>query len=472
MRLLFSTPLFLFAFLPLVLLLYFFSPVRLRNIILFGSSFCFFCWGEPVFTWLVLASAIFDWCLCHVMSRVKLTKWRFSLAFVGVLGNISILLYYKYTNFFFDNLNIGLGWLGANAIDVGQILLPIGVSFIVFEKVTYIVDVYKGLYKPSHSLIYYLVYVFLFPKLLAGPIVKYHEIADQLIDHKSSVNDICFGVERFIIGLAKKVFIADTMAEAVDAIFALSPSDISFGYAWLGAICFTMQIYFDFSGYSDMAIGMARVFGFRLRENFNMPYISQNFTEFWQRWHISLSTWIREYLYIPLGGNRLGMLVTYRNLLIAFLLSGIWHGANWTFIVWGIYHGMFLIGDRIFWRAFQTKVPKIMNVVSCFGFIVIGWVIFRSPDILYAGSYIAKMFGFYAGKDTFIYIADSIWFFLGVAFCLSVLPLVPWYDKFRCWLKDKVWFVYVESILIVMVAIVAFAKVATTTFNPFLYFRF
>jgi alginate O-acetyltransferase complex protein AlgI len=470
---LFSTPLFLFLFLPVVLSLYFVVRAELKNLTLFVCSLVFFLWGEPVFTWIILASSIIDWSLCHFINKEKINcKIRLILAFIAIASNIGILIYYKYANFIINNLNMLIHSLGFNEIATLNIMLPLGVSFLVFEKITYIVDIYKRIGNHSKSILNYLTYVFLFPKLLAGPIVKYHEIEGQLEEHKTSFDRVSNGMFRFILGLGKKVFIADTMAEFVDVIFAMPAETIGAGNAWLVAICFTMQIYFDFSGYSDMAIGIAQIFGFSLRENFNMPYLSQNFTEFWKKWHISLSTWIKEYVYIPFGGNRVSNAMIYRNLLIAFMLSGIWHGANWTFLVWGLYHGFFLIMDRIFWRNFQKRFPQIINVAINFFFIVIGWVIFRSPDIHYALVLIKNMFLGFMVEGSFVYITNNIYFFLVTGICITFLPLIPKFEYLKSIYIKTSKKCFIECGLIFILAILAFAKVSTTTFNPFLYFRF
>lgn len=469
---LFSTPLFLFLFFPFALLVFCCSPQKFKNPALLFLSLLFFFWGEPIFTLVVLCSAVVDWLIVRKMESCQ-HFWRKKLALLAVVENIAILFYYKYTNFFFDNINFLLHYEGFSSFSIAKVLLPIGVSFIVFEKITYIVDVYKHIGRPADRLMNYLTYIFLFPKLLAGPIVKYHEIEDQLKHHETKVEDIYQGLVRFIVGLGKKVFIADTLAELVDAVFAVDPGHLSIYDAWLGAFCFTLQIYFDFSGYSDMAIGMARIFGFRLKENFQFPYISQNFTEFWRRWHISLSTWIREYIYIPLGGNRVSRMRMYGNLIVAFLLSGIWHGANWTFILWGIYHGLFLLADRIFLAKIQQILPVACNVLGCFFFLVLGWVLFRSPDIFYAGAYFSAMFGQNTAESlAFIYKANHIYFLLLLAVILVFLPAKYSCQQMLKWREEKMVSFWLEPVALLLLAVLAFAKIATTTYHPFLYFRF
>ena len=266
-------------------------------------------------------------------------------------------------------------------IPVLQVLLPLAISFFVFEKITYIVDVYRDICRPAVRLRDYLLFVFLFPKLLAGPILKFHEIQSQIARHSLGLDGLGEGLERFLTGLAKKVLIADTLAAPVEAVFAADPTQIGFGTAWFGALCFTVQIYFDFSGYSDMAIGLARMLGLRLPENFNQPYLATGFADFWRRWHISLSSWIREYLYVPLGGSRVSALRVYVNLWVCFLVSGLWHGANWTFLAWGAFHGLFVCADHAGLRRVWPRIPWAAGVAATFPLVVIGWVLFRAPSI-------------------------------------------------------------------------------------------
>jgi alginate O-acetyltransferase complex protein AlgI len=325
----FDSPIFFLGFLPVAIALIFLSPRRYSNVAIIILSLVFYTWGEPKFALVVVASAAFDWTLARYMNRVPQSsspRLRRLLLLATVVGNVSLLVYYKYLGFLVGNLDKALSLAGANTFAIPSIALPIGVSFVVFEKITYVVDIYRGVALPAESFLDYLAYILLFPKLLAGPIVKYHEIVDQLRVRPKNLDDVREGATRFCYGMGKKVLIADLSGDIANAVFALPIAQLSFGQAWLGALAFSVQIYFDFSAYSDMAIGIARVLGFRLRENFNYPYTAQNITEFWRRWHISLSSWIREYIYIPLGGSRVGTVRTYVNLTVAFLLSGFWHG--------------------------------------------------------------------------------------------------------------------------------------------------
>jgi alginate O-acetyltransferase complex protein AlgI len=365
-----------------------------------------------------------------------------------------------------------LSLLGGITFPVPSIALPIGVSFIVFEKITYLVDLYRRVGRPAESLANYLLYVFLFPKLLAGPIIKYHDIEQQLRTREWSLEDLSAGIVRFTWGLAKKVWIADPLGAVADEVFGLSPGDLSFGHAWLGLTCFTLQIYFDFSGYSDMAIGLARLMGFRLLENFNVPYMAQNFTEFWRRWHISLSSWIRQYLYAPLGGNRMSVVRTYFNLVLCFFLSGLWHGAKWSFIVWGVYHGVFLIVDKVGWLRLQLRLPVWARIGTTFCLVSVGWVLFRAVDIGHAAYYLAALFNPARQDGTFLYISPDVVAYIVVGLVMCFLPGTQWYARVvATWTSRAYAEVANLGLATVMLALAA-AKMSNSTFNPFLYFRF
>ena len=302
--------------------------------------------------------------------------------------------------------------------------------------------------------------------------MKYHDIADQLGTRTLSVEGFVEGLRRFLIGLAKKVLIADTLQEVVDPIFKLSSGELGFYNAWVGLICFTLQIYFDFSGYSDMAIGLARMMGFRLLENFNMPYISQSFTEFWRRWHISLSTWIREYLYIPLGGNRVSSARMYTNLLLCFFLCGLWHGASWTFVVWGLYHGLFLVFDKIFWLDFQKSLPRVFNNLITFLLIMIGWGIFRAESLTQASYYLSALLGLSPSEGTFIYLNGNIKVSVIVGLAICFRSAIPRFEQVLALYNRTPWKQEYELAITLVLLIASIAKLATTSFTPFLYFRF
>ncbi|MCZ6908356.1 MAG: hypothetical protein O7C59_10920 [Rickettsia endosymbiont of Ixodes persulcatus] len=468
----FSSPFFIFFFLPLILFL-FFSVKENKDYILLAGSLCFYLWSEPIFCLITIASSLVDHCLCNLIyianSKKKLVK--FYLA-IGVITNLSILFYYKYTIFFISNL---IHWLPRihSTTKFLDIILPIGISFITFEKITYLVDVYRGIGKPASNLVKYLNYVFLFPKLLAGPIIKYHEIEEQLNKRLHLFEDIAEGFKRFILGLIKKVLIADTCAEIVNQIFSLPANQLGIYYAWLGLFSFALQIYFDFSAYSDMALGIARMFGFQLKENFNMPYLSSSFTEFWRRWHISLSTWVRDYLYIPLGGNRTSTKRNYFNLWICFLLVGLWHGANWKFIIWGIYNGIFLCIDKLFWLKLSKKLPNFIAVFIIFLCIMMGFVIFRSDTLTQAQYYIKTLMGITTTTSShYIEITPNIITAIIVGTLLSFTPLLPGYFRLSTYYFNWKWRPLINNCIFSVFGFFSIFKTIAISFQPFLYFRF
>ncbi|MDD5349517.1 MAG: MBOAT family protein [Chthoniobacteraceae bacterium] len=469
---LFSTPVFVFLFLPVFFALYWFLPgvaggweraVR-SGILLLGSLF-FYSWGEPVFVWVFLASACFDWLLgWQIAGQGRWRRWALAL---GVAGNIGLLVYAKYTRFAFENLNVLLGSLHLAPLTLPSIALPLGVSFIVFEKITYLVDLYRGVSKPAHSLLHYVNYVFLFPKLLAGPIVKYHDISEQLVNPSHRYEDVRDGLIRFIVGLGKKMLIADLLSTTVDKVFNLGAAQLNPSTAWLGIICFTLQIYFDFAGYSDMAIGLARILGFRLQENFRDPYLATSITDFWRRWHISLSTWIKEYLYFPLGGSRVSVARSYANLCICFFLSGLWHGASWNFVIWGCYHGVGLVADRMFWLEWQKRLPRLLNVAITFLLAALGWVFFRCGTFGHACDFFAALFGLGAHALNDVFLTNDTRFVLIVAAVLVVAPLVK-LPKLPLPEMGRIPALAGAAVLYVLCV----AWMGISTFHPFLYFRF
>lgn len=464
---LFSTPFFLFAFLPVFFLIYHLS--RPKRWVLLAGSLLFYFWSEPVFLWVVLASSLLDWGLGWLV--VKHGRWAKFWVGVGVVGNVGILVYAKYTIFAVLNLNALFQLVTLPLIEVPKIALPLGVSFIVFEKITYLVDVYRGVARPARSLLDYLNYVFLFPKLLAGPIVKYHDIATQLAVPSHKLGDLRDGLIRFSFGLAKKVLIADQMAPFVDQVFAIKGADLDAGTAWLGILCFSLQIYFDFSGYTDMAIGMGRMLGFRLLENFNNPYLATSITDFWRRWHISLSSWIKEYLYIPLGGSRVPAWRVYVNLCICFFLSGLWHGAAWTFIVWGCMHGVALVMDRLFWLKFQQRLPVAVSRISTFLFVMITWVFFRSETLPKAIRYLQAMCGAFGREPHDVFLNTDTLFFMVVGFLLVLKPLMLRFDRPFA-VAEQAPTRNATLVVCLVLLVLCTGRMAVSTFNPFLYFRF
>jgi alginate O-acetyltransferase complex protein AlgI len=467
----FQAPLFLFVFLPLTAVTVLMLGGKWRGGTLLACSAVFYFWAEPRFFGIVLVLAIADHLCCQQIFQSRDPQRARIYTVLGVILNLAALLYFKYVNFFVAAINTILDRVGLPSISFPAVALPVGISFIVFEKITYLVDVYRGCGQPAPSLFSYLLYILFFPKLLAGPIVKYHEIEKQLNYCKISSADFFQGLERFLLGLIKKVLVADTLGEVVDEAFAIPPQYLGFVSAWLGVICFTLQIYFDFSAYSDMAIGLGRMFGFSLRENFHAPYIATSFTDFWRRWHISLSSWVKEYLYIPLGGNRQGQLRTYINLWLCFLLSGLWHGASWTFVLWGAYHGLFLTLDKLFWLNASKRVLPIINIFLTLFFVAIGWVLFRAASLLQFAGFIEAMFTPSKG-GAFIFITANVWMAIAVGCFLSFIPAVKQFDAvvklWRSWKASRC----LENLALSSLAFIALGKAVTVTFQPFLYFRF
>jgi alginate O-acetyltransferase complex protein AlgI len=472
-RVVFSSRVFLFLFLPLFLTMYFAAPARLRNHVVLLFSLVFYAWGEPGFLPVIIASSILDYLLACGIFRSAQPKAKKALLFCGVASNVFLLVYFKYVNFFIDNINHLLTELGCDPMVYGRILLPLALSFIAFEKITYLVDVYRGMGKPAPSFADYFTYVLLFPKLIAGPIIKYHDIEADIRGRRHSVDAFIEGFARFIVGLGKKTLIADSMGEIADAVFA-QPSGLGFYDAWSGALCFTLQIYFDFSAYSDMAIGLLIMMGFSPGENFILPYIAKNFTEFWRRWHISLSSFIREYLYIPLGGNRCGVPRQFANLSVCFLLSGLWHGADWTFVVWGVYHGFFLCYDkaRELW-ANRPLLPPAASITMTFLFVTIGWVLFRANTLADAGLILQKMF--YPGPvdwqtwKTAPLLTANIFFFFLLGLFLSFFPACRAYSRLKEWQRI---YPSVHRTALLAVFLFSVGKLSVMQHVTFIYFRF
>jgi alginate O-acetyltransferase complex protein AlgI len=469
----FASPLFLFAFFPLFLALYGATPAGWANVTALTASLIFYAWGEPVFVLIAIGSALFDLVVVRLMMVARRPGARRLLVGIGVTANLGLLAYFKYANFAVTSLqSLAKAWTGVALPPMASIALPIGVSFIVFEKITYIVDVYHGAGSPARSVHDYLLYVFLFPKLLAGPIIKYRDIASQLVDRPKCIDDVARGLTRFAIGLAKKVLLGDPMGELADAAFTTGGASVGFRYAWLGAIAFGLQIFFDFSGYSDMAIGLARMMGFRLMENFKQPYLAIGFGDFWRRWHISLSTWIRDYLYIPLGGDRVSTPRLYLNLWLCFLASGLWHGAAWTFVLWGAYHGLFLTLDRLFLKQLLARLPRIAGIGLTFIAVTIGWVLFRAPDFSSALAYLMAMANPGRAPQHLLIITTDLYVVMAVSLAICFLPALTPVERLRQYIAARpqgpTWSMLAACALLLL----SIGKVITVTFHPFLYFRF
>jgi len=474
----FSSSLFLLLFLPLFLGAYFLTPTRFKNYVILVFSIAFYMWGAPKFIFVILTSIVIDYLLSKKIYHSADEKHRKQWLVLSVMLNVTVLLYFKYSNFFIENVNVLLSGFGVNQLSWTKVALPIGISFFTFHELSYIIDVYRGVNKPMKKLTDYAVYILLFPQLIAGPIIRYKEIANQITDRKSqeTIDNKLTGMLRFIIGLSKKVLIANTLGAEVDKIFALPQQDISTSLAWIGITAYALQIYFDFSGYSDMAIGIARMIGFYFPENFNNPYIAQNITEFWRRWHMSLSRWMRDYLYIPLGGNKVKTKARlYFNLWIVFLISGFWHGASWNFVVWGGYHGFFLICDRLFFIRFTEKAGRIPSTIITFIIVLVGWVFFRSPDLPSAFRYIEKMFSFDFLRPLSIPITDKVWFFLVFGLLVSMMGAVKQVETMennfyegRIKIRTQVALTFVCTVLLV----ICLGSITSSGFNPFIYFQF
>ncbi|MGM0878733.1 MAG: MBOAT family O-acyltransferase, partial [Bacillota bacterium] len=387
---LFSSTVFLFLFLPIVLVTYFLVPRAFKNTILLGVSLCFYAWGEPRFVIIMILSILMNYVFAMIVNtnQVNKTKVKWVMAAM-VIANLALLGVFKYANFAVENINSLLGTSFTNP----NIPLPIGISFFTFQAMSYVIDVYRKDGQVQRNPLNLALYIALFPQLIAGPIVRYQTVATQIKVRHETFERFAYGTKRFIIGLGKKMILANNCGFVTDQVFAQNPSDMSSGLAWIGIIAYSLQIYFDFSGYSDMAIGLGKMFGFDFLENFNYPYISSSVSEFWRRWHISLGSWLRDYVYIPLGGNRKGEWTTYRNLFIVWLATGIWHGASWTFIVWGMYYGIFIMLEKAFLGKLLKRIPVFMQHVYALLVVVIGWVFFRAETFSYAFSYIKTMFG-------------------------------------------------------------------------------
>ena len=468
----FSSITFLVYFLPVFLLLYHLAPHKYKNAVILFASIYFYSWGGPRFIFVILGTTFVDYFLVNAMHEQKSSGAKKKFLVLSLCLNLGLLFYFKYCNFFIDNINSLFGsdirWL--------RIALPIGISFYTFESLTYVVDVYRGIHKPLKNFWHYQTYILLFPKLIAGPIVRYHDIADQITNReKNYTPDVKLsGFLIFCLGLGKKAILANTLGMQADAVFKLAPEELDTAAAWVGALAYTFQIYFDFSGYSDMAIGLGKIMGFKLPENFNNPYISGSITEFWRRWHITLGTWMKNYLYIPLGGNQNGSAKLYRNLLLVFLLSGLWHGASWNYVLWGAYHGLFLVLERLFLGNLLKKAGKFIAVPFTFLVVITGWVLFRNENLSYASEVIKQMYSFNLTDGKFAMNND----FMAMAILAMVISLFAITNKTRA-LQNTLygesfsgsgrWAAVLAGILLFYTSL---SFISALDFNPFIYFRF
>lgn len=466
----FSSVTFLFLFLPASLVTYYLTPSKYKNLVLLLQSLGFYFWGAPSFMLILIFSSLADYFIGSFVGRQDYSgRTRKIWLTLSLVLNLGLLFYSKYANFFIDELRRILPMMSATEI-WPRALVPIGISFYTFKKITYIVDVYKGLSKPAASIKEFLLYVCLYPQLLAGPISKYHQISDQLVRRKHSFDKVFDGIWLFCIGLSQKVIIANSAGSIADEIFSYSGGSLDLTTAWIGAISYTLQIYYDFSGYSHMAIGLGQMFGFDFPENFNLPYISTSITEFWRRWHISLSTFFREYVYIPLGGNRCSKTKTYRNLFIVFLLTGIWHGANWTFWVWGCYHGFFIVLEKALILKKTETWPWYVKQTATFILVMIGWVIFRSETIENASIYLAAMFDFTkVEKPIYIQALNNKnigVLILGLCLSLSSFGLV---GHISTYINKNHGYKALTALVLLIYSLIVLSN---SSFHPFIYFQF
>ena len=471
----FSNLVFIFLFLPVTLFFYFLLGSRMRNYVLLTASLFFYAWGEPKYVLLMLFSIFMNYVFGLVLggSWDSLRRKQLFLA-LAIGGNLAILGFFKYGNFLVDNINLLF------QLDVAwePIPLPLGISFFTFQAMSYIIDVYRKEVQAQRNFFHIALYISLFPQLIAGPIVRYNQIAQQIKKRVISQELFAQGIQRFIIGLAKKVLIANQLGQVADTVFATSPAELTLVGAWLGILAYTLQIYFDFSGYSDMAIGLGMMFGFRFLENFNYPYISKSITEFWRRWHISLGQWFKSYVYIPLGGNQAGQLKLYRNLLLVWALTGFWHGASWTFMAWGLYYGLILCLEKMGLESWLKRLWTPLQHMYVLLIVMMGWVFFRADNFSYSYYFIKTLFGFgnsviLDGPTMMILSQNLLVFILGIILSMPVYP----------WLKEKIQAEsrsgltgaatqLVSTLGYLLLLLLSTTFLVNSTFNPFLYFRF
>ena len=480
---LFSEPSFLYFFLPLTLLVYFILPLPggrswPRNVWLVAASLAFFLWREKV--GLLLAPVLLNYALGLWVGRSRAKGSGKGAIAVAVALNLALLVWFKYAHFFAANASAVSELLGGPGFRLRQVSLPLGISFLTFHGLSYLIDIHRGDAPADAGFLATILYLSFFPKLIAGPIVRYQDFADQVAARTVTREDLAFGAQRIIVGLAKKTILAGTLALTADQVFQIPPGQLTAGLAWLGALCYTLQLYLDFSGYSDIAIGLARMFGFRFQENFNYPYISRSITEFWRRWHISLCTWFRDYLFFPLGANRRGPARGYLNLLIVFTLCGFWHGANWTFLLWGLWQGIFLVAERMgLGRRLARLWPPLQHGYALLA-IMAGWVLFRSATVAASLHYFKAMAGLGAGDGVEFQVAmllngrAALAIAIGIAASLPVVPaLKAWTDGLAQGREALRRCVVLGGCAALGVLFLASSMcIASGTYNPFLYFKF
>ncbi|MDP4210760.1 MAG: MBOAT family O-acyltransferase [Bacteroidota bacterium] len=480
----FSSVIFLFFFLPLFLMVYFSIRKELRNLTLLVASLVFYFWGEGRYVIVMILYMVFNWFFGLIIEKYKKQEavgWAKFVFILSLVFNLGFLVFFKYFSFLVDNLNHLIVFSGKQFL-VPNIHLPIGISFFTFQALSYVIDVYRGDVKAQKSIIGFSMYKALFPQLIAGPIVRYRDVAYQIDSRQVTFRHFAEGIERFIVGLAKKVLIANNVALLADQVFQMNGQVLTAPSAWLGVVCYALQIYFDFSGYSDMAIGLGKMLGFDFLENFNYPYISKSIKEFWRRWHISLSSWFRDYLYISLGGNRKGKWHTYINLFAVFFLCGLWHGASWTFVIWGAWHGLFLVFERMRFGRLVDALPRVLRHGYTLIIVLIGWVFFRADNLTAAIAFLKAMAGASGtGTEQLLPLLNLK---LGLALLLGFVFSTPVYTRLRnaC---DNLSFASTKGKLTVtslyragfttflfVLFILCTVILSTNTYNPFIYFRF
>ena len=482
----FSSPIFLFLFLPVVLtLVLLVRRVASRNALLLLFSLIFYAWGEPIFIFLALASVVMNYFLGLWVDHSHDPAQRKTAVVLAIVLNVGLLAFFKYVDFAFDNINALLVLSHYRPLPMPHVLLPIGISFFTFHALSYVIDVYRRKWKAAKNPADVALYIFFFPQMIAGPILRWSAIAPQLEKRAITPAGFTEGIRRFVGGLAKKMIIANVVAIPARDIFALSTNELTTPVAWFGVLCYTLQIYFDFSGYSDMAVGLGKMFGFEFLENFNFPYISQSITDFWHRWHISLSTWFRDYLYIPLGGNRCSSMRNYFNLVVVFFLCGLWHGATWPFVIWGLYHGMFLLLEKTAFGILVDKMPRPLRHIYAVLVVMCGWVLFRSDTFSQAITFFNAMLGLdhaaTAAQPIARYVNRQVRWSIVIGILFST-PLWPWIrDRYGKMVEaapeqlqgpTHIAGLLLEMLLAASLLMISSAWLASGTYNPFIYYRF
>ncbi len=464
---LFSSILFLYYFLPITMLIYWLAPNKHKNLILFLVSLFFYAWGEPVYVFLMLLSIFANYKFGMAMGKNIENKSK--ILIYSVVFNIGLLIFFKYTGFILTNIN---NIFNIN-LNIPDIKLPLGISFFTFQALSYVIDVYRNDTKVQTSFMKLGLYVSAYPQLVAGPIVRYNTIADQIDNRTIDLKNIADGILRFTIGLGKKVIFANQFAQIADWIFSSNNSPSTAFGAWIGIIAYSLQIYYDFSGYSDMAIGLGKMMGFEYEENFNYPYISKSITEFWRRWHISLGTWFRDYLYIPLGGNRVNTKRNIFNLFIVWFVTGLWHGASWNFIIWGLYYFLLLIIEKYILR--MEKLPKIISHIMTLILVALGWVIFRAETLTDGLNYILSMFNISLGTHRVMgsHIILNDYWYLFIMGIIGSTPIIKNIGKnLQMKTNRNIFILIVEIIIIIVILYIVTMYLVNSTYNPFIYFRF